>query len=467
RLIALPPTSAQNIQVDTFGANPFDDQPDSDAIQAALNTTCSGDTIVFTSSTQDPGYQGYLIDKTLFLTGLSTKRDLTFTASNPANHALLRATADLKGFVVRLYARSRVTGAGLIDNIDFGSIDIHGGRDGRTCLGADQISNGVDDSWGSWLPECSAAGDPWCAPGILGMDGGMDWSDTTQDYRGHPDSWTTGVVVHDLVLQQGECGTALAFFSAGGTIHNVTIDTAGDHVHAAGCDYTDNDGDRGGWSDGITLFGPGQTVTNNTVINPSDIGIVFFGGKDTTIANNVIQITPGNYGAFGGIALHPWTFGDISGLQIVANQVTSEGDTRCGGFHAGINLGTHMWGGGCLASSSPAMFGNPLSCTKNPVMEEVTACTGGQCQLWAYLPAGSTLTMKDNVVSGAQINYLIEGLAIFGQFIDENNVSQAPRYSDWEAAENGCLGATWGPLDKVAHHPLLDGYSDLRIHCER
>jgi hypothetical protein len=35
------------------------------------------------------------------------------------------------------------------------------------------------------------------------------------------------------------------------------------------------------------------------------------------------------------------------------------------------------------------------------------------------------------------------------------------------AAREGCEGLTWGPLDKVAHHPALPGYLDLMIHCER
>ena len=241
----------------------------------------------------------------------------------------------------------------------------------------------------------------------------------------------------------------------------------GDHVHAPGCTNTDPDGDYGGWSDGITLFGPGHTVTNNTVINPSDIGIVFFGGKNTTISNNTIQVTEGNYGAFGGIALHPWIFGDISGLQITGNTITSLGNQVCGGLHTGINLGTHMWGGGCVGNSSPSLFGNPGTCTVDPALAEVTACTGGRCQLWAYSPVGSTVTMKDNVVTGAHINYLIEGLAVLGEFIDENNISIAPQRSDWQAAHDGCNGVTWGSKDKVAHHPALEGYIDLSVHCER
>jgi hypothetical protein len=467
RVIGLPPSGGSTVNVDDFGANPFDDNTDSDAIQAVLDTSCSGDTIVFTSRGNDPGYKGYLIDKTLFLTGMSAKHDLTFTSSDLNDHALLQAAADLKGFVVRLYARSRFSNSGDIDNINFGNIDVNGGRDQRICLGADQTEDGNGDNWGSWLHECSTAGDPWCAAGNIAMEGGSDWNDVTQNYQAHPGSWTTGVVIHDVVDQQGECGTALAFFSAAGTIRNVTIDTAGDHVHAAGCTYTDNDGDQTGWSDGITLFGPGHMVTDNTIINPSDVGIVFFGGKGTVISNNTIKVTQGNHGAFAGIALHPWILGDISRTQITGNHVSSEGDKKCGGIHAGINLGPQMWGGACVATSSIAMFGNSGSCLPHPSLSQVAACTGGKCQLWAYLPSGSTLTLKDNIVSGAQINYLIEGFAIFGQFIDENNISLTPQLSDWAAARSGCFGVTWAALDKVAHDPSLPGYTDLLIHCER
>jgi hypothetical protein len=75
--------------------------------------------------------------------------------------------------------------------------------------------------------------------------------------------------------------------------------------------------------------------------------------------------------------------------------------------------------------------------------------------------------MKDNTVTGAHINYLIEGFIIKGQFIDENNTSLTPRLSDWQASRTGCNGITWGPLDKVAHDPSLPNYVDLEIHCER
>ena len=455
------------LYVDDFGADPFDDQPDSDAIQAALDQACSGLTVVFTSGVNSPGYQGYHIDKTIFLTGTSAKHDMTFTSSDPSNHALLRATADLKGFVVQLYARSRFSNAGDIDNITFRNIDVNGGRDIRRCMGADGKSDGIDDNWGSWLPECTVLDDPWCRPGNIAMIGAEDFQDSTQDYVANPSKWTTGIIVENVVDSQAECGTALALSGAAGIIRNVTIDTAGDHTHCSGCALTDNDEGSGCWSDGITLSGPGHLVTNNTVINPSDIGIVYFGGKNTIISNNTIHITEGNYGAFAGIAIHSFTFGDTSGLQILGNHIVSEGDTTCGGLHVGINIGPHMWGGACVNQPWPSAVGNSGICVVNPQPPAGTLCSGPFCQEWTYITAGATLTLQDNYVCGAHINYLIEGLDLEGELIDINNVSETPRLTDWHAAKYGCDTVTWGPLDRVAHDPSLPGWTDLMIHCER
>jgi len=469
RVIGLPSAAAQTVNVDDFGANPFDDQPDSDAIQALLDSTCSGDTIVFTSGVNDPNYKGYLIDKTLFLTGMSAKHDLTFTVSDPNNHALLKATEDLKGFVVRLYARSRFSNAGDIDDIDFGYIDVNGNRDVRRENGSDGIADGNNDSWGSWLPkECNDPGDPWCFPGNIGMDGGNgDWTDPGNTPQRNPRWWTTGLNVHDLTNSQVEGGTSLALFAADSTLQNVTIDIAGDHVHESNCIPTDDDGDKGGWADGITSYGPGLSIINNTVINPSDVGIVFFGGKDTKITGNTVQITQGNYGAFAGIGIHPWIGGDISGLQLSGNRVTSEGDSKCGGLHAGINVGTHMWGIGYVNFGYATAYGNS-NFSNEPDEANVAPCTWGKgCQIWAYVPEGGKIYMEDNTVTGAQINYLIIGFALFGEFIDNNNVSLTPQLSDWHDARIGCKGVTWGALDKVAHNPELPGYTDVRVICTR
>ena len=57
------------------------------------------------------------------------------------------------------------------------------------------------------------------------------------------------------------------------------------------------------------------------------------------------------------------------------------------------------------------------------------------------MAAKKTLTMTGNNVTGAQVNYLIEGLDLLGTLIEENNTSQTPNTSDWYAAQYGCTFA--------------------------
>jgi hypothetical protein len=206
-------------------------------------------------------------------------------------------------------------------------------------------------------------------------------------------------------------------------------------------------------------------------MDSSDVGIVFFGGKDTAITDNVVQVRVGNYGMFAGIAVHPWGFGDVSGMEVSGNQVTSVGSTTCGGIHAGINIGTHMWGGGCVGAAVPAAFGNPNVCTAEPGQPMGTQCVDGDpCQIWGHVAAGQVFTLKDNHVAGAQVNYLIEGMDVMGTLLETGNTSGPTRASDWES-DTGCWmgGAfdTWGQIDRVAHHPTMPGWVDRRIHCER
>jgi hypothetical protein len=465
--LSLQPAGQQVINVDSCGANPWDDLPDSDAIQAGIDRACSGDTVTFTSGVNSPGYYGYVVDKTIFLVAQSARHDLAFTSTSPGNRALLRASSALKGFVVRLFARSSASDAGDIDNITLRNLNLDGGRSVRTCFGADGREDGVGDNWGSWLPECSEAGDAWCRAGTLAMDGAYAGGDAQQGYAAHPSAWSTGMRVEDVTIANTECGTALSLFAAASTIQRVTIDTAGDHVHGTGCALTDPDEPVGGWSDGITFMGPSNVITGNLILDPSDVGIVFFGGKDTRIVNNTVHVRGGNRGAFAGIAVHPWGFGDVSGVSVVGNHVLSEGSTTCGGIHAGIDLGTHMWGSGCVAVPAPAAVGNSNSCTNEPTPPGGALCAPGiVCQEWAHVAAGRTLTLSGNYVSGAHINYLVEGLDLNGALTESGNTSGAPRQTDWQSSQ-GCNGVTWGPLDRVAHHPALPGWSDVRVHCER
>lgn len=455
------------INVDSCGANPWDTLPDSDAIQSCIDQARTGDTVTFTSGEKISGYQGYLIDKTIFLEKVSAQSYLTFTSTDPTDPALLKATGDLKGFVVKLFARSRINNPGKIDYITLSHLHLDGNRDERTCLGPDGIYNGVNDDWGSWLPECSQGGDSWCAPGTLDLAGGLDWSDAAQNYPASADQWSSGHLIEDLHITNTECGTAFGLGGAGSVILNNTIENAGDHVHGAGCTQIDDTEGVGDWSDGITFVGPGHLVLNNTVVNPSDVGIVFFGGRWTIIRDNTIRVAAGNYGAFAGIAIHPWSLGDISFGQVTGNTIVSLGDETCGNLHVGINIGPHMWGGACLNNVVTPAIGN-ASCTVNPVLPGGTVCpSSGPCQLWASIATDSTYLLSDNTVTGAHINYLVEGLDTVGTLVQSNNVSHNPRWSDWGAAHTGCNGTTWGPTDFIAHHPALTGWTDIVVHCER
>ena len=466
-----PASGPATIHVDSCGANPFDNQPDSDAIQACIDQTCSGDTVLFTSGVNSPDYQGYVIDRTIFLVRTSAKSDLTFSSTDPDNHALLKASPGLLGFVVRLFARSGIGDAGDIDNITISHLDLDGNRAERKCYGADVIGNGIDDNWGSWLPECDVYDDAWCSPGTLAMEGRLADRDPEQDYLANPDRWSTGLVVRDVTSANTECGTALAFAGAAGVIDSVIIDTAGDHVHRPGCEPTDPDEALTAWSDGITFVGPAILITNSLIMDASDIGIVTFGGRDTVISNNTIMARPGNNGMFAGIAVHPYAYGLLSGFQVVGNQVISEADTTCGGIHAGIDIGAHMWRAGCTSSPSPSAVGYTGACTSLSPPPGWTLCVPGQpCRIWGHIPEGSTFTLADNTVTGAQVNFLIEGLDVLGELVVSGNVSNSPQLTDWEGDQDCTwdgITDSWGTLDFVAHDPTIEGWTDQRIYCER
>jgi hypothetical protein len=202
------------------------------------------------------------------------------------------------------------------------------------------------------------------------------------------------------------------------------------------------------------------------------VGIVFFGGRNTDISGNTVHISPGNHGMFAGIAVHPWIFGDVSGTRVTGNQVASEGDSVCGGTHAGINLGTHMWGAGCVTAAYATTVGNAAQRLVEPPPPVGALCSEGlPCQVWAHVASGSSLTLQDNYVAGAQVNYLVEGLDLVGSLVDLGNTSGTPLMSDWESAKAGCPNNggfdTWSTLDRAAHHPTRAGWTDQRIHCER
>ena len=129
------------IYVNYCGADPYDNLPDSDAIQQCIDQARTGDTIKFQSGENSPDYVGYLIDKTIFLEPVVAQKYLTFTSTDPLNPALLKATPDLKGFVVRLYSRVRTHNPGQADYLTLENLHLDGNRAARTSAG----------NWGTYV----------------------------------------------------------------------------------------------------------------------------------------------------------------------------------------------------------------------------------------------------------------------------------------------------------------------------
>lgn len=174
-----------------------------------------------------------------------------------------------------------------------------------------------------------------------------------------------------------------------------------------------------------------------------------------------------------GIAVHPYGFGILSGFMIVGNTITNEADPTCGGFRAGIDIGMHIFLGevGCTSDAVLTLVGDPTGCSSVSPLPVLTFCVNRQlCRTWGYIPEGETLTLTNNTVTGAQVNFLVEGLEVLGELIVSGNVSNTPQMADW-AGDAYCtwdgIFDSWEAMDFVAHDPTIEGWTDQRIYCER
>jgi plastocyanin len=96
------------------------------------------------------------------------------------------------------------------------------------------------------------------------------------------------------------------------------------------------------WSDGLTIGHSDRgTVTNNTLVDNSDVALIVGGGRNALVANNSIS-QPGQL-AFAGLMLDNFngtSSGDFAGAIVTGNAIDCSAARNC---HFGIELGPHPW----------------------------------------------------------------------------------------------------------------------------
>ena len=126
------------------------------------------------------------------------------------------------------------------------------------------------------------------------------------------------------------CGSGIEFRGNDGTITNNILRNNGQNSQ------------NNMWSDGITIhFSDRATVTNNTIVDSSDVGLVMGGARDANVSNNAIS-QPTQV-VFAGLSLDNFgagTSGDYTNAVVTQNTIDCSAARNC---HFGINLGPHSW----------------------------------------------------------------------------------------------------------------------------
>jgi hypothetical protein len=175
-------------------------------------------------------------------------------------------------------------------------------------------------------------------------------------------------------------GTAESLPCSGTTITgNLSTQYATSHV------------DTSDWSDGLSVACENATVTGNTVIDATDVGIVLFRAypavQKSLVKNNTV-LNAGN-SAFGGIVADPLSDNPPVSPSFTGSSVT--GNTLWTGpsasYGIGLSLGTEAWG-----FSNPNNIGTGASFTSNTLTGNVTEgmTVSGMLNVTA---TGNTLTV--------------------------------------------------------------------------
>lgn len=209
------------------------------------------------------------------------------------------------------------------------------------------------------------------------------------------DGWT----LDDMQSSFALCGTGLGAKGVDFTITNSRFIANGlDELHA-------NALGNAPWADAITIWWcDGAEISNNYILDATDIGIVLGGGTDCDVSGNTIE----NLYAHGFAGIHVGNFdsgGDHDGIDYVGNSVYANEDQLAFGIVAGF----HPW----------------------------------NSSLWVS-DAG---TIYDNVSEGAVVNFAVDGVgggSIYG------NTSTSPQ-------------GTWGFGCSASNHYTAGHYSGVSL----
>jgi parallel beta-helix repeat protein len=141
----------------------------------------------------------------------------------------------------------------------------------------------------------------------------------------------SGFYVQNSQSQHALCGSGL------GLTGNFTV--TNNYIAYNGRDkYAGGSGEH--WSDGITIIRcDSGTISGNTLVDNTDIGIVYGGGSNCSIQNNTIW----NGGKYAFAGLHDFRFpqnsSDSPGTVISGNQITSLYNM----MSIGLLVGSHPW----------------------------------------------------------------------------------------------------------------------------
>jgi len=121
----------------------------------------------------------------------------------------------------------------------------------------------------------------------------------------------------------------------------------------------------GDWSDGLSVACENATVTGNTVIDATDVGIVLFraypADQKSTVANNTI-LNAGN-SAFGGVVADPLSsspteYPSFAGSSVNSNTLWTG---PAASYGIGLSLGTAAWFSSPNIGSGASFTGNTLT----------------------------------------------------------------------------------------------------------